>query len=289
LDFFLPPLLTPTQEDIPIMLFIEAGIATVLCLPFMFLMKSRPQVPPSITACVEKKTDITFLNAFKNVVWDYNFIILLIQFSLGFGAYNGLATLINQLFSPSDYSNDENGMLGGGTIVSGIVGSAIFGLLVDKTRSYKFTLLGCYLAGAAATGVLVFILAQPGRFVILMFVSLFLGFAMTPTLPLTFELGMEISYPYGEAISTGVLLTGANSLAIVIIVVATILVNGGTRENAANALYFLTACMAAAFVIMIFFFGTLKRKLKEDENQQNENERLEFSDSDRTPQSIIIQ
>ncbi len=42
---------------------------------------------------------------------------------------------------------------------------------------------------------------------VLLFMSL-IGFFFVPFIPLSFELACEISFPVGEAISTGMLMTG---------------------------------------------------------------------------------
>jgi hypothetical protein len=53
---------------------------------------------------------------------------------------------------------------------------------------------------------------------ILLFMSL-VGFFFIPYIPLTFELTCEISFPIGEAISTGLLMTGGQLVAVITVLI----------------------------------------------------------------------
>jgi len=44
-----------------------------------------------------------------------------------------------------------------------------------------------------------------GNFPVLLVTSIFLGFFSLPVIPITFELGCEITHPIGESFSTGFL------------------------------------------------------------------------------------
>jgi FLVCR family MFS transporter 7 len=44
-----------------------------------------------------------------------------------------------------------------------------------------------------------------------------LGFFMVPVMPLSFELACELSFPVGEAIAAGMLVTGGQLIGIIIV------------------------------------------------------------------------
>jgi hypothetical protein len=46
-----------------------------------------------------------------------------------------------------------------------------------------------------------------------------IGFFIVPFIPLTFELTCEITFPIGEAISTGLLMTGGQIIALIYVMI----------------------------------------------------------------------
>jgi FLVCR family MFS transporter 7 len=49
---------------------------------------------------------------------------------------------------------------------------------------------------------------QSWNFTIICIIMAFLGFFLVPVMPLSFELACELSFPIGEAIAAGMLVTG---------------------------------------------------------------------------------
>lgn len=90
-------------------------------------------------------------------------------------------------------------------IIFGIIGSVVFGLYVEKTRKYKNALSICALlslVGMVAFSMVLF----TENIVAVAAVTSFLGFCLTPILPLGLELACEITFPVGEAVSGGAMI-----------------------------------------------------------------------------------
>ena len=57
------------------------------------------------------------LHDFRRLLWDRNFLLLLVSFSVGLAVFNAMLTVINQWLSPYGFSNDQAGLAGGMLIV----------------------------------------------------------------------------------------------------------------------------------------------------------------------------
>lgn len=96
-------------------------------------------------------------------------------------------------------------MLGAIIIVSGLVGSIVMGLFVEKTRKYRKALIICVLSALFAFGFFIGAMFVQ-NIIVLAIVTTFLGFFMTPILPLGLEFACEITFPIGEAVTGGTMI-----------------------------------------------------------------------------------
>lgn len=76
---------------------------------------------------------------------------------------------------------------------------------MEKSRKYKKTIAFCTLIGVVAFGAYAGILFTE-NIVILAGITAFVGFFLTPVLPLGLEFACEITFPVGEAVSGGALI-----------------------------------------------------------------------------------
>ena len=86
-------------------------------------------------------------------------------------------------------------------------------LYVEKTKKYKKTLQFCSIM--AFIGKIIFLaVLSTGNFWLISIGISFTGFFLLPILPIGFELACEITFPVGEAVSNGALISGSQLLAI---------------------------------------------------------------------------
>ena len=94
-------------------------------------------------------------------------------------------------------------MFGAIFIVCGIIGSGVFGGIVEVYKNYKKALIAIALMTAVSPIGLLFALLSMK--VWLVAVACFIvGFASISVLPVGIDFGIELTHPIGEAISTGV-------------------------------------------------------------------------------------
>jgi FLVCR family MFS transporter 7 len=73
----------------------------------------------------------------------------------------------------------------------------------------------CFTLGSLISGFLVLCLYFELDFLFLAIAISALGFLVIPVMPLSFELACELSYPVGEAVSTGMLMTGGQLVGVI--------------------------------------------------------------------------
>jgi len=104
------------------------------------------------------------------------------------------------------YSQKFYGPLGSLLVVSGLVGSALSGIYVDRTKKFEETMKVCFAgAGIAACSFCVAVQYHDVAVWVALSVGMFglFGFAMYP---IGLEIGVETTYPVAEATSSGIII-----------------------------------------------------------------------------------
>jgi len=114
---------------------------------------------------------------------------------------------VGEISNVYDYSTDNASLFGAVFILGGVIGSACFGIWVEIKKTYKISIIIISALSAVSTlGTLFsFIWHIVGVTALFCF---FIGFSMIPIMAVGFELGVEVTYPIGESMSTGILMSG---------------------------------------------------------------------------------
>ncbi|XP_032881210.1 feline leukemia virus subgroup C receptor-related protein 1 isoform X1 [Amblyraja radiata] len=265
--FLLPPILVPNTPDdldlmannISILFYGTATIATLLFILVVAVFKDKPPLPPSQSQAVlldnpdEYSYKQSIINLFKNVP----FVLLLLSYGILTGSYYSVGTLLNQMIIAHYQGQELNaGRIGLTLVVSGMVGSILSGFWVDRTKAYKQTTLAVYII--SFIGMLVFTFTLNLGHIEVVFVTAgVLGFFMTGYLPLGFEFGVEITYPESEGTSSGLLNASAQLFGIVFT-----LAQGKLKAdyNTFTGNIFLCSWIFVGIILTVFIKTDLKRQ-----------------------------
>ncbi|RLU24566.1 hypothetical protein DMN91_002655 [Ooceraea biroi] len=236
LGFFLTPIIVKNHENLDDigndLLYLCWAIAIVTTIGFvlvLMLFQDEPKLPPSETRALQKlnrtKKGIReeFIAPIKRLCRNKSFIILCNSYGLNIGVLNAVDTLLNQIYLVHFENGEEDaGRIGLLMIITGMVGSVIFGIILDKTHKFKeitvtvyfFTLCGQILfAIFTCTGIKWMVYAS----------SIFLGFFMYGYLALGYEMCTEYTYPESENTSAGILNIANNVYGIILVIILGIL------------------------------------------------------------------
>ncbi|XP_060789139.1 heme transporter FLVCR2 isoform X2 [Neoarius graeffei] len=228
IGFLVPPVLVPNVDDldklayhISIMFYITAGVATLLFILVVIVFQDKPALPPSQAQAVMQNMplrDYSYLASIRKLLWNKPFVLLIITYGLNVGCFYAISTLLNRMiigYYPGEEVNA--GRIGLTLVISGMVGSLICGIWLDKSKTYKQTTLAIYLLSFVGMVIYSFTL-NLGHLWIVFITSAILGFFMTGYLPLGFELAVELTYPESEGMSSGLLNCSAQVFGIIFII-----------------------------------------------------------------------
>lgn len=212
LGFVLPPMLVDASgtveqvaADFKQMFYLVAGFTSVLFTAILLFFKAAPDSPPSLAVDSSSSLESNFLQSIKKLLTNRNYILLLISYGLNVGTFYAISTLLNQvILTHYPGANTDAGRIGLVIVVSGIVSSVVFGLVLDKTHKYKETTLAVYVS--SALGMVIFTFTLDCGFIGVVYTTSFLlGFFMAGYLPMGIEFASEVTYPEPEGTTSGIL------------------------------------------------------------------------------------
>jgi len=181
------------------MLLIYGIVSIVAMLIFFLFAKERPPSPPCPP---EQEARSLVVEGLAKMIRQRDFILLMIIFFVGLGAFNAITTWIEQILRPRGFTVTDAGNAGGIMILGGIVGAVVLPLLSDRYRK-RVPFLILAVAGATLGLVGVTYATSKG----LLFTSSFIfGLFLLSAGPIGFQYGAESTYPAPEGTSNGLLL-----------------------------------------------------------------------------------
>ncbi|XP_061895679.1 solute carrier family 49 member A3 [Entelurus aequoreus] len=263
------PKLARTAKQLPILLLVYAIIACVSCfLVTVFMRRSAPPTPPSASA--ELSTSEPFRHGFKLLLRNRAYLLLLLCFGSGVAVFTCFSTLLDQILCVQGYTNDFAGLCGALFIAFGIVGAALLGLYVDKTKKFIEAIkVNMSLSAMVACAFTVVCLMQDQKVAVAIVCALF-GFFGFSIYPAVMELTVECSYPVGEATSTGLVFISGQVQSLIYIILLQALttpVAESPRSTCTLApqswkvpvMLLSTLCAVSSCIFLIFFHTPYRR------------------------------
>jgi MFS family permease len=199
---FLGLILTPylaLHIQIRGMLMAYGIVALAAAVVFFALSKERPATPPCPP---EMEARSLVFDGLKQMLRQKNFLLLLIIFFIGLGAFNAVTTWIAEIVAPRGFSSAQSGIIGGLMIVGGILGALVIPPLSDRyRRRIPFIILALIGAAIGLAGI-----TYATSYGLLLASAFVLGFFLLSSGPIGFQYGAETTYPTPEGTSNGLLL-----------------------------------------------------------------------------------
>ncbi|MGA2976240.1 MAG: MFS transporter [Spirochaetia bacterium] len=177
-----------------------AGAATAAA-AVLFIIAAREHPPTPAGPAGEEARALMF-DGLKSMMRQKDFLLLLVIFFIGLGAFNGITTWIEEIVGPRGFSADQAGLAGGLMLIGGIIGAVIIPLVSDSTRRRKpFIILA--LAGLLP-GLVGLTFAT--TYWLLLASSFLFGMFLLSAGPIGFQYGAEITLPAPEGTSNSLLI-----------------------------------------------------------------------------------
>ncbi len=233
----LTPILV-VRWDLPTTLRIYGVAAIAGALAFLVFSRERPPHP------VGPEERSLVLDGVRSMLRNRGFLILMVLFFIGLGAFNAVTTWVEDIVRPRGFSIGQAGLAGGMMVVGGIVGALIIPALSDRLRRrVPFILLA--LAGSIPGLVGVTYATSYG---LLLASSFVLGAFLLSSGPLGFQYAAEITHPAPEGTSSGLLLL-AGQVSGIAFIVGMDAFRAPTTGAMTSSLLVLVGLLALAFLL----------------------------------------
>ncbi|KAL8850796.1 MAG: hypothetical protein Q9221_004294 [Calogaya cf. arnoldii] len=255
------PFLATSPKDIPYMTLYIAVISSVATIPSLFI----PAGPPTPSSASSDVAPIPLRQTLRLLSKNANFILLLLPFAIYVGLFNALSSLLTQILTPYNFTEESSGIAGALLILIGLVCAAITSPIVDKYKNYLLFIRT--LVPITALSYLAFIWAPGTRSVALPYlVCSILGASSFSLVPVALEWAVEITYPAGPEAGSTICWSGGQLLGGIFIVVADALKEDGgkgdPKGNMGKALVFM-AIVAVGAVPCVWFLGRGRMRMGE--------------------------
>ena len=96
-------------------------------------------------------------------------------------------------------------MFGGIFIFTGVIGSFVFGVILDRTAQYKKILT--IISVASVFSIILTMITLPyGNVLLFSFNLMLVGVSVIPVIPISYSFAVELTYPISEAMSNGMMI-----------------------------------------------------------------------------------
>lgn len=246
------PLWATTEQAIPHMVLYTAILSTVATLPAPFIPKAPP-TPPSAIAAAEK---LDIGQALRELPRNRSFWLIFFPFAVYCGFFNAISSLLNQIMSPYDFTEDDAGITGALLIVVGLVAAGITSPIIDRKETHLIAIK--ILVPIIALGYLIFIFMPATRSVAGPYVvAAILGASSFSLLPATLEYLVLVTHPVSPEITSTICWTFGQLFGAIFIIIMNALKGGrdsSPEGNMTRSLVF-QAVVAILVVPLPMFLG----------------------------------
>ncbi|XP_076222861.1 choline/ethanolamine transporter FLVCR2 isoform X3 [Nomia melanderi] len=230
LSFLLTPIIVKNREslddigrDLSFLFWIVAIILSIAFILVVILFEDDPKLPPTKTRALQKISQMSddegFKGPFKRLVKNKYFVLLCNTYGLNVGVLNAVATLVSQIYIAHFQNGEEDaGRIGLIMIISGMIGSVCFGVIIDRTHKFKETTVTVYFLTLCGQIVFAVSMYLENKWMVHLS-AVFLGFFMLGYVALGYEICAEYTYPESESITAGILNVANNIYGIILVLI----------------------------------------------------------------------
>ncbi|KAL9005558.1 MAG: hypothetical protein Q9188_001683, partial [Gyalolechia gomerana] len=180
------PFLASQPKQIHPMTLYIALISSFATIPSLFI----PSSPPTPVSASSSQKPLPLKTTLHLLSRNKNYILLLIPFAIYVGLFNAISSLLTQILTPYNFSEDQSGIAGALLILVGLLAAAISSPIIDRSKRYLPLIRT--LVPVIALSYLAFIWAPGTRTVVAPYIiSAILGAASFSLVPVALEWAVE--------------------------------------------------------------------------------------------------
>ena len=240
----------------------------VFCLPAFFIFKDKPDIPPSPSQADENTKKLDVITSLKMLFTNIRFIYLLIATLFVVGYYDVMGTIINSLFDLYGITGQQSSIIYAVSSVAGMIASLVISCLLDKYKKFKLFQVILCISGTILQALFTFLLELAkskdfSAYAIGLVLYTLVNMIVVPFYTIGMNYACEITYPVGESINGGIMMTMSQLSGI-----------GGTFlcdhfiQNNADKPWISNIILLGFFAISCVFVFLFDEKLDRQENDQ---------------------
>ncbi|XP_039268239.2 choline/ethanolamine transporter flvcr2a-like isoform X1 [Styela clava] len=227
----------------------------------MFIMirlyfAEKPEFPPSEAQATFSTSNTSFAKSLKNLFTDGDFVLLMFSYGIDFGIFSSVQSLFKSVIEDNftGISDATTGQIVSFMILVGTPAPLVFGIILDKTKRFKWTLLCIH--GICITSAIFLVFAMTSQTIWMVWVGIgIFGFGFTGKMSVGLETAAEMTYPEPEGTSSGILVWAMSLFTTIFIQVMRYLL---TLSNV-YVNVFIASCSVVAFIFTCFMQPDLRR------------------------------
>ena len=199
------------KKDFADYIFWEFILNVVFCLPTFFIFKNKPDVPPSPSQVEQEKPGLC--ESLKLLFTNVRFIYLLISTCFVVGYYCVYGTILNAYLYMYDISDNQASYIYAVSSAVGIVASIVISALLDKFKKFKLFMIILVILGLIFQALFTLLLELSvdndslNKFAIGMTLYTLVTAVLIPFYTIGMNYACEITYPVGESINGGIMMS----------------------------------------------------------------------------------
>ena len=190
----------------------EFILNVVFCLPAFFIFKDKPDIPPSPSQSDDNSKKIGLIQSLKMLFTNIRFIYLLIATLFVVGYYDVMGTIINSLFEMYGITGNESNIIYAVSSVAGMLASLLISWLLDKYKKFKLFMVILCISGTVLQALFTFLMELAkskdfSAYAVALVLYTLVNIIVVPFYTIGMNYACEITYPVGESINGGIMMT----------------------------------------------------------------------------------
>ena len=190
----------------------EFILNVVFCIPAFFILKDKPNIPPSPSQNVDETKKVGLIDSLRLLFTNIRFVYLLLSTLFVVGYYDVMGTIINSLFDKYAVTGQQSSVIYAVSSIVGMVVSIIISYLLDKFKKFKLFMIILCIAGTVFQALFTFLLEiaddkNLNQYAIGLVLYSLINAAVVPFYTIGMNYACEITYPVGESITGGIMMT----------------------------------------------------------------------------------
>ena len=280
------------KDQVFIYMLSECILNVVFCIPAFFIFKDKPDIPPSPSQAEDNSNKPGLIDSLKMLFTNIRFIYLLISTLFVVGYYDVMGTIINSLFYIYGVTGQQSSIIYAVSSVAGMISSLVISWLLDKYKKFKLFMIILCILGTVFQAMFTFLLELVeskglSAYAIGLILYTLVNMIVVPFYTIGMNYACEITYPVGESINGGIMMTMSQISGI-----------GGTflcqhfLDNYEHKPWISNVILLGFFVVACVFVFLFDEKLERQEIEQAGRKKEEEQNKDennKEPITIEVQ